>query len=92
MEHEKRTNDVMNSLEGMQRAEPSPYLYSKIQTRLNAKVEEKIPIRWAFVSMASLVILFILNILFTKPVTGSSTDKNEDIIYEQQLINSDQLY
>ena len=93
MEHENWTNEVMNSLDGMQKAEPSPYLYSKIQTRLNSVLEEKIPVRWALFSLASLVVLFVIGILSVKPVIeNNETDKNNEIIYEQQLINSDQLY
>lgn len=93
MKQEEWTNEVLNSLEGIQRVEPSPYLYSKIQTRLNSNMEEKIPFRWAFFSIASLVLLFVINILFVRHTTDdSSTDRIEKIIYEQQLINSDQLY
>ena len=93
MEHEKWTNEILNSLEGMQKAEPSPYLYAKIQTRLKSTTEEKNPVKWAFFSMASLGLLVVINILFVKPsITTTETDESKEIIYEQQLINSDQLY
>lgn len=93
MEYEKWTNEILNSLEGMQKAEPSPYLYAKIQTRLKSTMEEKIPVRWAFLSMASLGLLLVINILFVKPaIKNTETDESNEIIYEQQLMNSDQLY
>lgn len=94
MEADKWINEIFNSVEGMQKAEPSPYLYSKIQTRLKSTLEEKIPIRRAFLSMTSLAILLVINVLFVKPgVKNTESDESkEEIIYEQQLMNSDQLY
>ena len=93
MEQEEWTSEVLNSFDGMQKAEPSPYLYSKIKSRLEVNVIEKIPVKWAFVTMSSLVLLFIINISFAKPyLKNTKTNENEEIIYEQQLINSDQIY
>lgn len=89
MEQEKWTSEILNSLDGMQKAEPSPYLFGKIQNKLNTQIVEKIPARWAFVSMVSMVLLLVINISFAK---DSEANENEEIIYEQQLINSDQLY
>lgn len=89
MENEKWTSEIINSVRGMSRAEPSPYLYSKILTRLNSKNIEKIPVKWAFLSFASLSLLFIINITFT---LHPKTKETQEIIIEQQMMNSDQLY
>ncbi len=93
MEQEKWSSEILNSLNGMEKAEPSPYLFSKIQTRLHYSKEEKVPLKWAFLSMASLCIIFFLNITVAKAISNDdarSTDN--EIIYEQQKLNSDQLY
>jgi hypothetical protein len=91
MDSEKRISDILNSFDGMQKAEPSPYLYAKIQTRLNSISIQKTPFKWTVVTLASLTILFLINISL---VNFSDTNSNEtnEFISTQQEMNSEQLY
>lgn len=92
MEQEKWTNEVLNSLDGMQKAEPSPYLYTRIQSKLNSGAGNMIPVRFAILSLGSIAIVLLLSISYVQLSGQSTTNDEQAIIYEQQLINSDQIY
>lgn len=60
---QKRIDETLNALDGMQRAEASPFLYSKIRNRLQG-VNEFVPQSLAWRMIAALVIVALVN-LFT---------------------------
>lgn len=55
--------DTENSLEGLRQAEATPYLHTRIQSRLQASRPETVPASAAWISMASLLVLILLNLL-----------------------------
>jgi len=52
----------MNKFKNIQKAAVSPYLFTKIQQKIRTKMEEQIPIKWVWTAIASLSLLFILDI------------------------------
>ena len=60
-ENEKRIDTILNSLSGMQRAEPSPFLYARIRNRLSAGATPFVTRRGVWLAAASLVLLGLLN-------------------------------
>ncbi len=94
MDNEKRILDITNSLDGMQKAAPSPYLYSKIQTRLKDSSIKNAPIQWAFASFSALTLLLLINIsLFIySNKTNQESEVTKEFISSRQEMNSDQLY
>ena len=92
MEQEKWTNEVLNSLEGMQKAEPSPYLYTRIQAKIATKSQDIISVRYAFLSLTSIAVIVLISLSFIQLSNHSEINDEQTIIYEQQLINSDQIY
>ncbi len=94
MDNEKRISNILNSLEGMQKAEPSPNLYAKIQTRLNSLSVNTISIKWTYASLSALTILLLINLFlfnYENGINQKSEDSNEFISFQQEM-NSDQLY
>jgi hypothetical protein len=72
MNKDKKINEILNSLDGIQRAEVSPFLYSGIINKL--KGHEKIaPVKVVWLAAASLCLLFLLNIAILKNI---STEKH----------------
>lgn len=58
MEKEKWKDDVLNSLAGVQRAEPGPFLFTRIEASLQAKTGlSKMQVRLAGVAMVLLIVL-----------------------------------
>lgn len=70
MQHKLNSDNILNSLEGIQRAEPKPYFSTRVLTRLRKIQEETtasvlLRLGWA---VSLLAILFVANmILFFNP-------------------------
>lgn len=65
MEKERWKNEVLGSLEGLQRAEPDPALYAKIQTRLDAGTKPRLQVihrSYVAVAAACLLLLLVANV------------------------------
>jgi hypothetical protein len=60
MENERWKEEVMQSLQGMQKAEPSPFLFTRIQARI-AKKYGRIPSWQLQLAAGALIVLLILN-------------------------------
>ncbi len=96
-EKEKWINDVLRSLDGLQRAEPNPFLYAKIYNRLTGReVPDRVSLRTAWLTVASFSLLALLNwwIAVGKPdAVHSPTSPLSSMATEMQLYpTTDQLY
>lgn len=61
MEKEHWKNEILGSLEGLQRAEPDPALYAIIQARLKEGVKPRLQvIRRSYVAVAAACLLLLL--------------------------------
>jgi hypothetical protein len=60
-EKEKRIEAIMSSLDGMQPAEPAPFLYNKILNKISEKSREYTPMKLVWLAAASFVLLILLN-------------------------------
>ena len=80
---EKRVKEALNSLDGIKRAEPQPWLFSRIQARLGREVAEEKTV-WGTlgsflskpaVAIGSLCMIILLNgvLLLNRPTKVSST-------------------
>ena len=59
---EKWINDILNSMEGMQRADPGPFLYAKIRNRLQTEAPAVyVSSRTVWLAVASFALLILLN-------------------------------
>ncbi len=73
MESENRhkwIEDVLNSTEGMSRAQPSGKLFTSIEQQLNnaREVARKVPMRTVLVAAASVVVLVVANVFMLSDV------------------------
>lgn len=92
MEQEKWTSNILNSVNGLNKVEPSPYLYSKIKTRVKSKPEE-ISIFRAVFTFSTLSVFVFISFLVTNPNLKKLNQKEEiEIFTQEQISNSDQLY
>ncbi len=80
---EKRVEEVLNSLDGIRRAQPQPWFFSRIQARLGREEAEEKTVWGALgsflskpaVAIASLCMIILLNgfLLLNRPTKISST-------------------
>ncbi|MDX2173977.1 MAG: hypothetical protein SFY56_12715 [Bacteroidota bacterium] len=91
---EKWLTDVENSLNGIESAEVSPYLYHKIITRINGNAKEYVSNRFVFASLVSFFLLLSFNLFIFKSLDkGNSTSKNDLIKVSKafQLVNENEI-
>lgn len=68
----------MNKFKNIQKAEVSSYLFTKIQQKIRTKSEEKIPIKWAWTAIASLALIFILDLAILS--SSAPAQESDDFI------------
>ena len=69
---QKKIDEILNSLDGLQRAEANPFLYGKIRNRLeNRQPFVPSPLAWRLViALAIVVVLNLFTILYFQKKTG----------------------
>lgn len=93
MKKEDWIEEVLKSTRGMQPVSSNPFLASRIETKLQQPVANKLPMRWVYVSVSVLLILLVANI----SIVGTATSRRTESSSLQQLIqeygwNNDNLY
>lgn len=96
-QQEKWINDVLASTQGIQRAEPSPFLFAKIRDRLNIRQKPIfVPTRTVWLTAASFTLLAMLNWQLTTQRATTSTTRATDlnpVVTEMELYPAtNQLY
>lgn len=80
MEQSKWINEVLESTKGMQKAEPGPFLFEKVTSRINkAKTstgQTSPVIKWAFA--VSAVVIISLNTMVIADYGSNETTSNSD--------------
>ena len=80
MEKEKWINGTLESLEGIKKAEPNPFLFTKLLSGLKSgeKIPSFIPVRKIAIGMASMALLAVINIAVVYyPAEENTTGTND---------------
>ncbi|NID12255.1 hypothetical protein [Fibrivirga algicola] len=73
-------NDVLGSLDGLSRAEPSPFLFAKIRNKLtDAPSSGYVPTRLVWLATASFALLAVLNWQLLQRVSGTTSPTSADL-------------
>jgi len=93
---EKWMDDVLNSMQGSQRAQPKSSLYAQIENKLDTPTTDIIPIyQWRTIA-ASAILLFILNFYaayeFNQSQPLNNTEIESDDMYNYQVITDYNIY
>ncbi|MCW3084188.1 MAG: hypothetical protein JWP12_1554 [Bacteroidetes bacterium] len=90
MNKEKQINEIMDSLDQLKQAEPNPYLYAKIITKINAVREEYTPVKMVWLAAASFLLLVLLNLQVMRH-SSAAPDKHAgvaELARDYQLLNT----
>lgn len=85
---EQWLNDVMGSLDGMERADPNPFLFAKIEHRIQQASARLayVPARTVWLVAASFALLALLNWrVFQSGPAMSSSDELNSVATDMQL-------
>ena len=82
-------------LEKVNRVEAPPFLFTRIEARIQAQLNEQLPIRWVWVSISTVLLLVVVNTLILRDSTQHSNASNSGIHHiseEMGMQTSNQLY
>ncbi|WP_341903289.1 hypothetical protein [Fluviicola taffensis] len=81
--------DQLHSLEKIERVEVSPFLFTRIQARVQEQFLDKLSTRQTVVYLTGIALIVALNVM----VLGTKNeDKNENLVSEMNLAPTNQLY
>jgi hypothetical protein len=77
MENDYWKDEILDSIKGIRKAEPNPFLFTRIEARLDQSTKPLLPLRKVSMVVAGLVALLVLNtwIIFNINNSGSSEKK-----------------
>ena len=90
MNREKQIDEIMNSLDRLKQAEPGPYLYAAVITKINALREEYTPMKMVWLAAASFLLLALLNFQVMRH-SAATPDKHaavSELAGAYQLLNT----
>ena len=88
MNSKERINEVMNSLDNIQRAEASPFLYDRIISKIHPRTE-RAAAKWVWLTTVSFILLLLLNFSALRK-SGSQPERSEaqELLQGYQLMNT----
>ena len=95
-EKDKRIEDILNSMQGSQRAQPDLELFAKIEQRIDAPEAKIIPMRqWSY-AVAAAIVLLVLNTVALRQFTQSDYSNTSEMVVTQNesrsLISNYRIY
>ena len=89
----KRIEETLNSLDGLQRAEANPYLYSKIRNRLQSE-NELMPKALAWRMIVVLAIVALVNVITIRhfQLQPASNKNGTELVANEYAIALPQTY
>ena len=91
-----REDTDFERLSRIQKVDAPPFLFTRIEAKINALKEEVYPIRWIRLALAGFVVLMLLNIwLVGQNVSGGSSVGEDNMAVLSagvELYQSNQLY
>lgn len=82
-------NHPVDILEKVQKVEAPPFLYTRILNRIQNKAQETVPVKWAVVAAACLLVLITINI---SVIQSSKENNRTDLSEAFSLQTSNSLY
>ena len=86
-------DNQLNEFKKIRKAEVPPFLFTRIQARIDALAEAPAPVQWAWSFVAASVLLVLLNVgvLLTTASTQSGNGA-ADLVQTMQLTTQNDLY
>lgn len=94
MEKDNWIDDVLNSTKGMHRAEPSPFIFEQISSKINRKAkpvyssEANPMIRWAIAMLVSVIISVNMISLVKSNLKTNTTKETSSVETKNELDNA----
>jgi hypothetical protein len=92
MNKEKWVKEVMNSLDDVRSAEATPFLYTRILSKIDSKKTEYSPMKLVWLAAASFALLIFLNVTILRSVRSkSSSTEAQTLASGYNLLNENSI-
>jgi flagellar biosynthesis/type III secretory pathway M-ring protein FliF/YscJ len=81
--------DQLHSLEKIEKVEVSPFLFTRIQAKVQEQFFDKLSTKQTVVYLTGIALIVALNVMI---LGAKSSDKNENLVSEMNLAPTNQLY
>lgn len=81
--------DQLHSLEKIERVEVSPFLFTRIQAKVQEQLFDKLSTKQTVVYLTGIALIVALNVMI---LGTKNVDKNENLVSEMNLTPTNQLY
>ncbi|MFZ5555064.1 MAG: hypothetical protein ACOZCO_18280 [Bacteroidota bacterium] len=95
MQNNINTEKILDSLQGMKRAEAPPFLFTRIQAQLDKKINlagKKVPVKWVTLSFAGLALLCMINFFALSRTAKADNSPSEETSAENYLTTENGFY
>lgn len=79
----------LNDLEKIQKVDVSPFLWTRIESKISQIVEERVGKKQLVLYFATLVVLVVVNVFAFK---SSAENSNSNLADQLELVDTNQLY
>jgi hypothetical protein len=82
--------DQLHSLEKIETVEVSPFLFTRIQAKVQEQLLDRLSGKQTVVYLVGIAVVVVLNVLVLRGM--SSSNANTDLVSEMNLMPTNQLY
>ncbi|MCB0706440.1 MAG: hypothetical protein KDC34_14085 [Saprospiraceae bacterium] len=89
-----KSKSNIDLLKKIEKVSAPPFLFTRIEARINQQPEDRIPIKWAYAMSLGLAVLFCFNLLLIRSDFRKSkkAESLQIVVEEMDLHHSNQLY
>ena len=88
----KESDYIEKTLSKVQQVEPSPYLYTRIEAKIQSMTNSTVSMKKVFIGMALTCMLLALNFVAASKSSKNKTNNSTSLLDELNLNTSNQLY
>jgi hypothetical protein len=88
MNHNKKVDEFLDPLETISSASPSPYLFTRIQSKILASKSGTVSRKAVIASVAFLVLLLLINIAAITRISSGTHERNVATVFQLMPFNN----
>lgn len=88
----KQNDHIEKTLNRIQKAEPSPFLFTRIESKIQSLANSTVSMKKVMIGMALTCFLLALNVVITSTNSQTNTSNSTNLLDEFNMNTSNQLY
>ena len=88
----KESDHIEKTLNRIHKVEPSPYLFTRIESKIQSLTNSTVSMKKVMIGMALTCLLLVLNITITSVNSQNNTSDSSNLLDELNMNTTNQLY